>query len=489
MTKEKKQSSTSENVFVRPPIVTIMGHVDHGKTSLLDYIRKSSVAAKEAGGITQSIGAYQADFKKKKITFIDTPGHAAFTNMRKRGSSIADVVILVVSAEDGVMPQTKEAISIAQFSKAPMIVALNKIDLPGANAQRVKQQLSENNVLVEDWGGEIICVEVSAKTGLGVDKLLESIVTLAEMTEFKETKESDFEGFIIESKLDPKRGPVFTGIVKNGTLKVGSEIFTSGTSGKVKALINYLGEQVKEAFPGDPVEILGFPAVPKVGEVFVDAKNKELFTAAEEAQKAVSESESQNCVNIVLKADTQGSLEALESSISALQNPEFSVRILHRATGDISESDIQLASASGALVFGFNTRYPSKVADFAEVAKVKVAVFKIIYELLENLEDILIKSIVKEEEKVKGRVLVQKLFPLPSGDVVAGCKVVAGAIKSTSKIEVRREGEQAPIYTGKLKSLRRGKDEVNVVGKDVECGILLKPAFGGLKSGDTIEVL
>ncbi len=431
MTKEKQQVSTSENAFVRPPIVTIMGHVDHGKTSILDYIRKSSVASKEAGGITQSIGAYQAEFKKKKITFIDTPGHAAFTNMRKRGSSIADVVILVVSAEDGVMPQTKEAISIAQFNKAPMIVAINKVDLPGANVQRVKQQLAENNVLVEDWGGEIISVEVSAKTGGGIEKLLESIVTVAELLELKESKDADFEGFIIESKLDPKRGPVFTGIVKNGILKIGSEIYTSGNSGKVKALINYLGIQVKEAVPGDPVEILGFPTVPKVGEVFVDAKNKDLFNSIQESAKAVEEATSQNCVNIVLKADTQGSLEALESSINALENPEFRVRILHKATGDISESDVQLASASGALVFGFNTRFPGKVAELAEASKVKVATYRIIYELLENLEEILLKSIVKEEEKIKGRAVVQRLFPLPSGDVVAGCKVLAGAVKIT----------------------------------------------------------
>ncbi len=483
------QSKESDN-FIRPPIITIMGHVDHGKTSLLDYIRKTKVAEKEAGGITQSIGAYQILHKTRKITFIDTPGHAAFTKMRLRGGRAADIVVLVVSVVDGVQPQTKESISIIKETKTPLIVALNKSDLPGANPEKVKKELAESDVLVETWGGDVISCEVSAKTGLGVDKLIESIVTLADLIELKANPNGDLEGLIIESRLDQKKGPLFTGIVKNGTLRVGLEVYSSKAQGKVKALVSYNGEQLKEALPGDPVEVLGFSHAPRVGDVFVDIKNKDLVELSDGsgAAKGGFASGVDTC-NVILKADTEGSLEALEYSIDELIKDNLPIRIISKSTGDVNESDVLMAESSKAVILGFNSKVPGKVLDLSENLKVKVKTYKIIYELIETLKDVIAELMYKEEVKVKGRAQVLQTFTLASGDIVAGSKVLAGSIKNISRVSVFREGIEQPVYTGKVKSVRRGRDEVSSVGRDNDCGILLKPVFKDIKPQDIIEVI
>ncbi|OGC50523.1 translation initiation factor IF-2 [candidate division WWE3 bacterium RIFCSPHIGHO2_01_FULL_40_23] len=490
MKKESALTSKKEYPFIRPPVVAVMGHVDHGKTSLLDYIRKSKVAEGEHGGITQKIGAYQVIYKDRKITFIDTPGHEAFAKMRGRGGKVSDIVILVVSGDDGVMPQTKEAISHAKAANSQIIVAINKMDLPQANPDKVKQQLAENEVLVEGFGGDVICVPVSAKTGLGVDKLLDSILALSEILELKADPKGDLEGVIIESKLDAKKGPLFTAIIKNGTLKVGDEIYTYKTSGKVRSLFDFTGTQVKDATPSDPIEVLGFPIVPPAGEVFVSVKNKDLLDVKKET---VPEEEkvldSTKVINLILKADAHGSLEALEGSLKKLETPEARLKFLHKATGDISESDVLLAHSSKGLIFGFNTKVPSKVLELADSMKVTVRAYTIIYKLLDEVESLLKEVLFKEEVKVKGRAEVLKVFPLESGDIVAGCKVLGGALRQGAKISIFRESAEEPIFTAKIKHLRRGKEEVNVVGKDVECGVLLNPIFKDIKVKDIIEVL
>ncbi len=490
MPKKNLKDLKTQDPLLRPPVVTIMGHVDHGKTSLLDFIRKTKVADKEYGGITQSIGAYQAVFKNKKITFIDTPGHAAFTKMRAYGGKAADIVVLVVAADDGVMPQTKEAISHVKNANSPMIVAINKIDMPGSDTNKVRQQLAENEVLVEGWGGDVICVEVSAKTGEGVDKLLEAILALAEMLELKGDPKGDLEGIIIESRIDPKRGPVFSGIVKNGTLKVGNEIFTSGVSAKVRALLDFKSENVVEAMPSDPIFVLGFPVAPKVGELFIDPKNKDLME--QKLSEKVSDeiySDETKVINIILKADTTGSLEALEGSLKKLESEGAKVKFLHKGTGEITESDVLLAHSSKAVILGFNVKTSSNVSELTDSLKVAVRTYNVIYELLDNIEGVLKEALVKEEIKVKGRAEVLKIFPLESGDLIAGCKVLGGALRSSSKVSIFREGTEEALYSGKIKHLRRGKEEVNIVGKDVECGVLLNPIFKELKAKDIIEVL
>lgn len=490
MPKQSSIESKTEQSFVRPPIVVVMGHVDHGKTSLLDYIRQTKVAEREHGGITQKIGAYQAAYKNKKITFIDTPGHAAFAQMRARGGKVADIVILVVAADDGVMPQTKEAISHTKAANAHMIVAINKMDAPGAAPDKVKQQLAENEVLVEGWGGDIICVPVSAKTGEGVDKLLESVVALSEIMELSASPLGDLEGVVIESKMDPHRGPIFTGIIKNGTLHVSDEIYTSGTCAKIRALSNFAGESIKEAGPSAPVEISGFPIVPSAGELFVTAKNKDLLDAKKvEKAEETSYGENVKVVNLILRADTQGSLEALEGALKKLENAEAKIRFLHKATGDITESDILLAHSSKGLIFGFNSRVPAKVADLADSLKIQIKTYNIIYELLDEVEGVLKEVLFKEEVKVKGRAEVLRIFPLESGDIVLGCKVSGGVLKIGAKVAILREGVEGPVYSGKIKNLKRNKEEVNVVGKDVECGVLLSPNFKEVKVKDIVDAL
>jgi translation initiation factor IF-2 len=485
-------------ILYRPPIVTIMGHVDHGKTSILDAIRKTAVTSKEHGGITQHIGAYQITFKDKKITFIDTPGHEAFSQMRSRGGKVSDIVILVVAADAGVQAQTKEAIIHAKASGGKIIVALNKIDLPNSDPQKVKQQLATENILVEDWGGEIPVVEVSAKSGQGLDKLLETISIIAELQEIKASPTGELEAMIIEGKMDKKRGAVVSAIIQNGSLTVGSEIYASGKIAKVKSLTNDRGENLKIALPGDPVEILGFKELPSVGDTIV-LKGSELVELSESTDKVeIIGQETKKTLNIILKSDTNGTLEAIKASLANLVtanvNADYSIKFLSSQSGDISDSDVLLAQTTNALVVGFNIKIGSSVLDLAESKHVTIKTYKTIYELIDDVQAILEGKAVSDEQKIRGRAQVLKIFKLPSGDLVLGSKVLAGALKENSRIAIYEKNpaditpDDKPLFVGIIKKLKRGKDDVTLVGKDVECGVLLKPDFLDAKPGFYIEV-
>jgi translation initiation factor IF-2 len=483
---------------IRPPVVTVMGHVDHGKTSILDAIRKTDVAASEYGGITQHIGAYQVTHNSRKITFIDTPGHEAFTQMRARGGKAADIVVLVVAADEGVKPQTKEAISHAKAAAVPVIVAINKIDKAGANVQKVKQELASENLLVEDWGGDVISIEVSAKEDKGLDKLLDAILLVADLHELKGDPNTELEAVIIESKLDRKRGVVATSIVKNGTLKIGQKITAGNLDCKIKSLMDDKGRMMKEAGPSTPVEILGFSKVPHVGDLILekDSELAELFV--EESRVEIVGKESKKTVAIVLKTDTEGTMEAVKGSLAKLVTSSveatYALKFLHCGTGDITESDVVLAQSAKGVVVGFDVKISPNVQDLAEANKVPVKTYKTIYELIEDAEKLLEGTATQEELKIKGRAKVIKLFKLPSGDIVCGCKVIAGAIKVGIKCSVYDKDpadimeEDKPLFTGTIKSLKKGKDEVNLVGRDNECGILFKPSFDEIKEGMWVEV-
>lgn len=486
------------SVELRPSIVTVMGHVDHGKTSILDAIRKSNVTAKEHGGITQHIGAYQIKFKDKKITFIDTPGHEAFSQMRSRGGKVADIVILVVAADAGVQAQTKEAILHAKASGGQIIVALNKIDLPASDPQRVKQQLATENILVEDWGGEIPVCEVSAKTGAGLDNLLDTILLISEIQENKADSNGELEAMIIEGKLDKKRGAVVHAIVKNGSLEVGNEVYASGKVAKIRSLTNDKGENLKVARPGDPIELLGFKDLPAVGDTIVN-KGSDLVELSESSDKVeIIGQETKKTLNLILKADTYGTLEAIKASLANLitsnVNADYSIKFLVTQTGEINDSDVLLAQSTNALIVGFNLKVGASVLDLAEAKKVTIKIYKTIYELIENVSDILEGKAASDEQKIKGRAEILKIFKLPSGDLVLGSKVLAGALKENSRVSIYAKNpseiseDEKPLYIGSIKKLKRGKDEVKVVGKDVECGVLLKPDFEEVKAGFFIEV-
>ncbi len=486
------------SVEIRPPIVTVMGHVDHGKTSILDSIRKSNVTSKEHGGITQHIGAYQIKFKDKKITFIDTPGHEAFSQMRSRGGKVADIVILVVAADAGVQAQTKEAIFHAKASGGQIIVALNKIDLPAADVQKTKQQLATENILVEDWGGEIPVCEISAKTGQGIDNLLDTILLISEIQENKADSAGELEAMIIEGKLDKKRGIVVHAIVKNGSLKIANEVYASGKIAKIRSLTNDKNENLKEALPGDPVEILGFKELPSIGDTIVN-KGSDLVELSESTDRVeIIGQETKKTLNLILKADTFGTLEAIKASLANLitsnVNADYSIKFLLTQAGEVSDSDVLLAQSTNALIVGFNLKVAPSVLDLAEAKKVTIKIYRTIYELIENVTDLLEGRAVSDEQKIKGRAEILKIFKLPSGDLVLGSKVLAGALKDTSKISIYEKNpselteEDKPLFTGNVKKLKRGKDEVKVVGKDVECGVLLKPDFFEAKPGQFIEV-
>jgi translation initiation factor IF-2 len=486
------------DVFYRPPIVTVMGHVDHGKTSILDAIRKTNVTAKEFGGITQHIGAYQIEYNSKKITFIDTPGHAAFSQMRSRGGKVADIVILVVAADAGVQAQTKEAIAHAKASGGTIIVAINKIDLPAADSQRAKQQLAQEDILVEDWGGSIVAVEVSAKTGKGLDKLLEMIQLVAEMQEIKSRPEGALEAIIIEAKMDKKKGGLVNAIVKDGTLKIGDEVYASGKIGKIRSLMNDKGQMLKSALPGDPVEILGFKEIPNVGDtIVIKGSGLEEFSESTDKIEIVGK-DTKKTINLILKADTSGTLEAVKSTLSNLVtsnvNADYSIKFLLTSTGEISDSDVLLAQSTHGIIVGFNLKVAPSIEDLAESKGVFVKVYKTIYELADDVKDMLEGKAVSDEQKIKGRALIQKLFKLPSGDMVLGCRILAGSIKNTSRISIYSKNpadlskDDIPLYTGNVKTLKRGKDDINVAGKDTECGVLLKPEYLEAKEGFYIEV-
>jgi translation initiation factor IF-2 len=489
-------SKTEQNT--RPPIVVVMGHVDHGKTSILDYIRHADVVSREFGGITQHIGAYQTIFKEHPITFIDTPGHHSFVQMRARGGKAADIAILVVSAEEGVKPQTKEAISHAKAANIPIIVAFTKIDLPNANIKKIKQELASEDVLVEDWGGDVVAVEVSAKTGQGIDKLLDAILATAEILQIHGSKKSELEATIVESKMDRKKGVVVSCIVKNGVLKIGDKITASGIKAKVRSLMNDKGELVKETELSMPVEILGFSSVPRVGDIVVAEGSELAELAISEDTMEIVGKDTKRTVALILKSDTAGTLEAVKASLADIVTSSveatYAVKFLLCGTGDINESDIALAKGANGIVLGFNVKLPSTVADFAEGSKVPVSIFKTIYELIEHAKEVLEGTALSEESKIKGRAQVLKLFKLESGDVIAGSKVLAGSIKDTSRVSVYEKDpsdltpQDIPLYTGNVKKLKKGKEDVSVVGKDVECGILLRPQFEGLQPGMWIEV-
>ncbi len=490
------QNTTEQ--YYRPPIVTVMGHVDHGKTSILDAIRHTNVQEKEYGGITQHIGAYQIEHNSKKITFIDTPGHAAFSNMRARGGKAADIVILVVAANEGVMPQTKESIMHAKAAGVPIIVAINKMDTAGADPNKVKQELASENVLVEDWGGDIVSVPVSAKTGEGLSNLLDAVIALSEIMEIKADPAGELEATIIESRLDAKRGVTVSAVIRNGTICVGQDVSASGYEARVRSLMNDKGEMLKNAGPSTPVEVLGFNKVPNVGDILVEKGSELAELAIDENRVEIVGKNAKRTVAVVVRADTQGTLEAVKAGLANLVTESvgntFALKFLLTATGDITDSDVLLAHNAKGVVVGFDVRVTPAINDLADNLKVPVKTYKTIYELVDDMKVLLQGTAFDVESKIKGRAQILKIFRLSSGDIVAGCKVLAGALKEGGRIsiydknpaDVKKDDE--PLYTGTIRKLKKGKDEIALVGKDNECGVLLKPIFEGIAEGQWIEV-
>ena len=488
---------------IRPPVVTVMGHVDHGKTSLLDAIRKTHVTAREAGGITQHIGAYTVNTNGKKITFLDTPGHEAFTAMRARGAQCTDISILVVAADDGVMPQTVEAINHSKAAGVPIIVAINKMDKPAANPEHVKQQLSEMELIPEDWGGDTIMVPVSAHSHQGIDDLLEMILLVAEVKELKANPKLPAHGTIVEAKLDKGRGPVATVLVQRGTLTIGDYIIAGTAHGRVRALINDRGEKVRKAGPSTPVEVLGLNEVPQAGDI-LDAAEEKIARSVAEKRIAKAKAEQQKAakvslddifsrikegelkeLNIVVKADVQGSVEALCASLVKIQNEEVKVSVVHSGVGAINESDVMLASAANALIIGFNVRPDANARKIAESEKVDIRPYRVIYDAINDVEAA-IKGMLapKFEEDVIGRVEVRQVITI-SKMIIAGCYVTEGKVTNNSKIRVVRDG--IVIAEDEMESLRRFKDDVKEVAAGYECGIILAK-FHDIKEGDQFEV-
>ena len=503
---EAAQSSGEEHAVLRPPVVTIMGHVDHGKTSLLDAIRLTKVAEGEAGGITQHIGAYIVGVRGKQVTFLDTPGHEAFTAMRARGAKATDIVILVVAADDGVMPQTVEAIHHAKAAGVPLIVAINKVDKPGANIDRVKNALTEHGLVPEPWGGDTIMVEVSAKQRTGLDQLLEMILLQAEVLELKADPSRMAKGLVIEAKLDRGRGPIATVLVQSGTLHVGDAFVVGNFSGRVRALVTDTGSKTTEAGPSVPVEVIGLPGVPSAGDLFTIVKDERV--AREIAQERAMKQRAADLAGpakvslddlfakiqegnvkelpIVIKADVQGSAEALAAAVEKMPAGAVKLRVMHTGVGGITETDILLAAASKAIVIGFNIRPEPKAAALAEREGVDVRLYSIIYDALNDIRaamEGLLEPTLKE--RVLGRAEVRQMFTIPKAGLVAGCYVVDGVI-SRASVGVRVIRDSVVAYEGKLGSLRRFKDDVREVQQGYECGITVEN-FNDLKAGDIIE--
>ncbi len=493
-----------EALVARPPIVTIMGHVDHGKTTLLDAIRHSKVVETEAGGITQHLGAYQVEFDGKKITFIDTPGHEAFTAMRARGAQVTDIAVLVVAADDGVMPQTLEAVNHAQAAQVPIIVAINKMDRPGANPDRVKQQLSEVGLVPEDWGGDTIFVPISALRKEGIDELLEMILLVAELRELRANPNRPGQGYVVEAELDKGRGPIATILVRNGTVRVGDSIVAGCVAGRVRALVDDRGRQLKEAGPSTPVEVLGLSDVPQAGDVFevVQDDKTARAIALERSEQARTEVLRTNRVrlaelfnriqkgdvkdlNLVVKADVQGSVEALRTSLEKLSTDQVRVNVIHGAVGAVTESDVNLAAASNAIIIGFNVRPEPSAKSLAERESVDIRLYRVIYDAIQDVEramEGLLEPTV--EEVILGRAEVRATFKLPGGTTVAGCYVLDGKIVRNAEARVLRDN--VVIYEGRLASLKRFKDDVREVSEGYECGIGIE-RFNDIKEGDVIE--
>ncbi|GAA0723049.1 translation initiation factor IF-2 [Clostridium malenominatum] len=492
------------NTEKRPPVVTVMGHVDHGKTSLLDAIRKAKVASSEAGGITQHIGAYTVDVAGEKITFLDTPGHEAFTAMRSRGAQITDIVILVVAADDGLMPQTREAISHCKAAKVPIIVAINKMDKESANPDRVKQQLADENLLAEDWGGDVITVPVSAHTKEGIDTLLEMVVLTAEMEELKANSKRNARGTVIEAKLDKGRGPVASLLVQNGTLSVGDSILVGTTYGRIRAMFDDKGKRIKSAGPSIPVEILGLSEVPSAGDRFNEVKDEK--TAREMAdkrkEKVRGEYLSTNKVsledlysqikegkikelNLIIKADVQGSVEAVKQSFEKLSADEVKVRVIHGGVGAITETDVTLANASNAIIIGFNVRPDNNAIAIADRENVEIKTYRVIYSAIEDIKAAMIGMLEPDyKEVVLGRAEVRQTYKISNVGTVAGCYVLNGKILRNASVRVLRDS--IVIFETGLSSLKRFKDDVKEVATGYECGIMLEK-FNDLKDGDIIE--
>ncbi|EGC69214.1 translation initiation factor IF-2 [Enterococcus casseliflavus ATCC 12755] len=499
------EEQIEDNLVSRPPVVTIMGHVDHGKTTLLDTLRHSRVTSGEAGGITQHIGAYQIDINGKPITFLDTPGHAAFTSMRARGASITDITILVVAADDGVMPQTVEAINHAKAAKVPIIVAVNKIDKPGANPQHVMQELSEHELIPEAWGGDTIFVEISAKFGQNIEELLEMILLVAEVEDLKADPTQRAIGTVIEARLDKGKGPVATLLVQQGTLHVGDPIVVGNTFGRVRVMTNDLGRRDKAAGPATPVEITGLNDVPQAGDRFVTFEDEKTARAAgeERAKRALMEQRASSSrvtldnlfeslkegelkeVNVIIKADVQGSAEALAASLKKIDVEGVRVNIVHSAVGAINESDVTLAAASNAIIIGFNVRPTPQAKQQAEAEKVDIRLHRIIYKAIEEIETAMKGMLDPEfEEKITGQMIVRETYKVSKVGTIAGCYVTEGSIRRDSGVRVIRDG--IVIYEGKLASLKRFKDDVKEVKLGFECGAMIEK-FNDLKVDDVIE--
>ncbi|WP_129722405.1 translation initiation factor IF-2 [Xylanivirga thermophila] len=519
ITLEKKVTKTHEDELIdqineseekgqlveRAAVVTVMGHVDHGKTSLLDAIRKTSVTKQEAGGITQHIGAYTVSIKDKFITFLDTPGHAAFTSMRARGAQVTDIAILVVAADDGVMPQTIEAINHAKAANVPIIVAINKIDSPNANPERIKQQLSEHGLLVEEWGGDVIAVPVSALKKQGIDNLLEMVLLVAEMQELKANPKTLARGTIIEAQLDKGRGPVATVLVQNGTLNIGDSIVAGTASGRVRAMIDDKGRRVKKAGPSLPVEVLGLSDVPEAGDILYAVQDEKLAKqVADERKEKLKEDQIKSSaitslddlftqikegeikeLNIIIKADVQGSCEAVRQALERLSNDEVKIKTIHQGVGAVTESDVMLARASNAIVIGFNVRPSNAAIDLAEQEKVDVRSYRVIYDAIQDIEKAMNGLLDPEyKEVILGHAEIRATFKVSGVGTIAGCYVRDGKITRNSKVRVLRDG--VVIHEGELASLKRFKDDAKEVSSGYECGMGIQN-FNDIKEGDIIE--
>ncbi|HEY4607507.1 MAG TPA: translation initiation factor IF-2, partial [Acidimicrobiia bacterium] len=493
------------DLLPRPPVVTVMGHVDHGKTTLLDTIRKTSVVAGEQGGITQHIGAYQVDVGGHPITFIDTPGHEAFTTLRARGANITDIVILVVAANDGVMPQTIEAIAHAKAAEVKMIVAVNKIDLPGAEPLRVRTELTEHDVITEELGGDVPSVEISALNGDGVDDLLEVVDLIAQLEDYRANPNTDASGVVVEAQLERGKGPVASVIVQRGTLRTGDSFVAGAVSGRARALIDENGNQVKEVGPSTPVQIMGWDDVPVAGDYFTvvesDREARRIATERQEDLKSVSQAmpsardrlqtlldqlrSDEATLNVIVKADAQGSLEALRDSISKIEREGGKIQVLHGAVGGINENDVTLAEVTDSVIVGFNVRPEPKARKAAEEAGVEIRTYGIIYELLDEIEQMLVGQLAPEEhEQVLGTAEVRAVFKVPRAGTVAGCYVIEGVVQRGARARLIRDG--VVIHDGLIGSLKRFKDDVREVASGFECGIGLEN-YNDIKEGDSIE--
>jgi len=501
----EEEVEDDENAVTRPPVVCVMGHVDHGKTSILDAIRDTDVTSTEAGGITQAIGAYQVVANGEKITFLDTPGHAAFTAMRARGAMATDIAVLVVAADDGIMPQTVEAINHAKAAGVEIIVAINKMDKEGANPDRIMQQLTEHELVPEEWGGDVICVPVSAKTKMGIDKLLETILLVSEMAELKANPDRTAKGVVIEAKLDKGRGPVATLLVQNGTLKAG-DIIVAGTSvGKVRAMTDYHGKKINSAGPSVPVEIMGLDQAPMSGDSFNAVSDEKLARELVEQRKAQAKEEEFKLfqkvtldtlfdtlqegemkeLNIIIKADVQGSVEAVKQSLLKIENDEVNVKIVHGAVGTVNESDVMLAAASNAIIVGFNTGVDQIAADNAQRDGIEIKTYNIIYDAIEDIENAMRGMRAPKYRDVEtGEAEVREVYKISSAGTIAGSLVTSGTVKRDGKVRLIRNGKQ--LADVKLANLKRFKDEVKEVSSGYECGISLE-GWDDIQAGDILQ--